>query len=353
MSGAPSWLDLTYAFTEGMLIVGTSPGTLERTVRARQEGGRAMPASLRNALSTVAKGTRAVLTQSTASRVHGLYTLVQTAQESIGQIPSASGAAGSWDLSDLRLPDWEEIATVIEPLGDEVTTLWRVDEGLRIESESALPNALVSMAPLGIVSSVAIPNLLKARLEANETSAIAGLRNIASAQAQFQAMAAADRDQDGVGEYGFLAELAGTKPVPGGEPLVPPLLPARFGSVEDGAVTSNGYLFKVYLAGRGGESVSELPSGGSPSGLDADGAEKAFVVYAWPANAGSTGRCVFVLDESGAIYSSRNVASGGPYGGIHSAPAADAAMSRPRCITGRDSLRSRTGQDGATWTRVE
>ena len=51
--------------------------------------------------------------------------------------------------------------------------------------------------------------MLSARLAANETSAIATLRGIATAQAEFQAAARCDLDANGTGEYGLLREMSG------------------------------------------------------------------------------------------------------------------------------------------------
>ena len=51
---------------------------------------------------------------------------------------------------------------------------------------------MIVIAIIAIIAAIAIPNLLAARLSANETAAIATLRNIVSAQAQFQQSAKAD-----------------------------------------------------------------------------------------------------------------------------------------------------------------
>src|SRR5262245_37277053 len=51
--------------------------------------------------------------------------------------------------------------------------------------------------------------LFEARISANEASAVATLRNLVSAEAQFQAASVTDEDQDGTGEYGGMLELAG------------------------------------------------------------------------------------------------------------------------------------------------
>ena len=54
------------------------------------------------------------------------------------------------------------------------------------------------------------PQQSGALIASNERAAIAALRSIASAQAQLASSGAIDTDDDGVGEYGYLGELAGT-----------------------------------------------------------------------------------------------------------------------------------------------
>jgi len=68
---------------------------------------------------------------------------------------------------------------------------------------------MIVIAIIAIIASIAIPNLLSARLSANETAAIATLRNIVSAQAQVQSQGAIDVDVDGIGEHGWFSEMAG------------------------------------------------------------------------------------------------------------------------------------------------
>src|SRR5262245_65358585 len=68
---------------------------------------------------------------------------------------------------------------------------------------------MIVVAIIAIIASIAIPNLLSARVSANETAAIATLRSISSAQAQVQASSAIDVDTDGAGEYGSFGDRAG------------------------------------------------------------------------------------------------------------------------------------------------
>ena len=68
---------------------------------------------------------------------------------------------------------------------------------------------MIVVAIIAIIAAIAIPNLLAARLASNETSAVATLRSICSAQAQFQLSGKVDVNGDGTGEYGLFREMSG------------------------------------------------------------------------------------------------------------------------------------------------
>jgi len=186
---------------------------------------------------------------------------------------------------------------------------------------------MIVIAIIAIIAAIAIPNLLAARLSANETAAIATLRNIVSAQAQFQQSAKADDDDDGTGEYGCFYELsgAGVAGAPVGRmdgPLVPPVLSAAFRAIDAGYVTRSGYLFAIFLPDVNGAPVNEGVDGAGLATVDANLCETTWCAYAWPVNYNQSGNRTFFTNQAGDVLGVEHPAFSGAAG----APSGDEAF---------------------------
>jgi prepilin-type N-terminal cleavage/methylation domain-containing protein len=213
---------------------------------------------------------------------------------------------------------------------------------------------MIVIAIIAIIAAIAIPNLLSARLSANESNAISTLRNLVTSQAQFQSASNMDEDQDGTGEYGSLGEMSGLSNLQRNgvgiaAPLNPPILPATFQTIDaNGFATKSGYLFVVFLpdANAPPTGAPDIANGGPDPGIDPDNCEAMWCAYGWPIDQGTTGNRAFFVNQRGEILQTKmDVAV---YDGAGAAPAYSAAytladMSSPVAI-------SAVGVDGNTWT---
>lgn len=143
-----------------------------------------------------------------------------------------------------------------------------------------------------IVAAMAVPNLLRSKLAANEANAIGALRTLSSAQNNFQGVTAADADTDGIGEYGSFLQLSNATPAFLDESLA--------------GGQKSGYLIAVTTTGI------------------ANTDEVFWQASAFPISKGWSGNRTFYIDESGVLRSS-------DLGGVAGAPgiAATRAMASP------------------------
>jgi type IV pilus assembly protein PilA len=126
---------------------------------------------------------------------------------------------------------------------------------------------MIVVAIIAIIAAIAIPNLLRSRMSANEASAAGGMRTLSSAQSGYQT-AALTVNANGIGQYATLALLAAP---PVGEPFIDEVL---------GAGTKSGYTF-----------VATPVAGDNPT----------YTATAVPLDPGSTGVKTYFVDESGVI----------------------------------------------------
>ena len=172
-----------------------------------------------------------------------------------------------------------------------------------------------------------------ATIDANEAEAVRALRQIHAAEETFRQAVHVDTNCDGVGEYGYLAELAGTcamrvasdapcRPMAGSraDVLDPPLLPQEFGRqgrAYQFIVAHQGYYFRMWI---GGQTLSymvpgfaEDPGGGKrhPPWPDSRTGSRYWVCYAWPIHRGLTGIRAFCINQRGIVLKTGN--RGGMY----------------------------------------
>lgn len=153
---------------------------------------------------------------------------------------------------------------------------------------------MIVVAIIAIIAAIAIPNLLRSRLQSNESAAIGNLRTIAGAQTTFSAA-----------RGGYAGEWINLRVAPGGQP---PFL--TLGIDGDGDVLS-GYIYEMEglgteVEGDGDDEVDVFPN---------------FFAEAFPQTYERTGVRHFGIDAGGVVHfnETTNVANtlenGTPVGG--------------------------------------
>jgi hypothetical protein len=193
----------------------------------------------------------------------------------------------------------------------------------------------IAAVALFVLFAIAVPSFhCPPRCNANESAAIATLKNLSSAQQAFRDAHTLDRDHDGVGEFGWFADLTNCDP---------PQLSKSFRSPRNGTIIRSGYRFRIWLPAATGGWVH----GGEGTHSAVDAAERQFRIYAWP-DSPASGKRAFFIDEHGDVLEAPNAEH--RYAGA-SCPSPDAAMPR-NSVPEALGYENHTGMDGNPWVVV-
>jgi type IV pilus assembly protein PilA len=151
----------------------------------------------------------------------------------------------------------------------------------------SLIELLIVVAIILIIAAIAIPNLLRSRMAANEASAVGSLRTINTAAVTFDSMYG-----DGFPpSLGVLGGAAGVTTADCNDTLlIDPTLSGN-GGATDPALKS-GYNFHLF---NGTVAISPVPAGCTAGFTDG------YVAIAYPVSTGTTGQRSFCTDASGLI----------------------------------------------------
>ena len=143
---------------------------------------------------------------------------------------------------------------------------------------------LIVVAIIGIIAAIAIPGLLRARISANEASAIGSLRAVNGGEQAFASSC-------GSGGYAVTLDDLAKPPAGGAQGFISPDLSTN-------GVTKSGYVITLGADGNGAVAIGPAAAcNGS-----ANQPMSAYAVTADPVTPGSTGTRYFAIDTRGTLF---------------------------------------------------
>lgn len=156
----------------------------------------------------------------------------------------------------------------------------------------------------------ALPGIAEARGRATSKKAVSLLREILFAQDALRRHGMIDPDGDGVGSAGLLAELSGAEGARGKVRLKTPPLSPRFAPRTLSAVgpinEQEGYLLLICLPTKEGGWATH-----HAADIDDEAAERRWIAYAWPSQAGLGHSAAYFINEHEEILESSNLEQDG------------------------------------------
>ena len=223
---------------------------------------------------------------------------------------------------------------------------------------------MIVIAIIAIIAAIAIPGLLRARIAANEGSAIGTMRTLSTSEAQFQSQSLVDQEGDGTGEFGLLGELTGSTNMRSKAMKAAPTFITRALSpaLQDAWGQKSGYYFQVYLPA-GTDTGAVTTDNGTNDAIslstNANNQETKWRGYAWPVSGGTSGNRAFAIDQAAEVYATPNVDTtntppdpvytGTTSGETPEYDAATLAADAPDDSEFEDSLRTGPNQIGIDW----